>query len=76
MALVKEKNELSAADQAMIMELQFKVKNLESENYKLTNEKKTLAETLKVRVEGSSRFANQNWKKLELLRIPRLKRRP
>ena len=48
MALVKEKNELSAADQAMIMELQFKVKNLESENYKLTNEKKTLTETLKV----------------------------
>lgn len=48
MDLIREKSELSAADQDMIVELQFKVKSLADENSMHVHEKKALTETLSV----------------------------
>lgn len=49
MDLLREKSELSASDQAMIVELQFRVSSLTDEAGLLQRDKQGLVDTLKVR---------------------------
>ncbi len=49
MDLIREQSELSASDQDMIVELQFRVSSLTDETGLLQREKKGLTDTLKAR---------------------------
>jgi seryl-tRNA synthetase len=55
MDLIREKSELSAADQDMIIELQFRVSSLTEETGLLQRDKKALTDALKVRVSDNNK---------------------